>query len=322
MVATLNLPFRVICDGLAFPEGPLVLPGGDILVTEVFAGALTRVTPEGKKTRFAYTGGGPNGAALGPDGAVYVTQNGGIDWSGWLDASQFRWFKGEQPAPHIEPCIQRVTADGQVTVLYRECNGEPLKGPNDLVFDAEGNFYFTDHGKTRARSKDRTSIYYAAPDGKMIKEVVFPADGPNGCALSADGKTLYFAETHTGRVWACDLSGPGQVARRRCLGNVPGAPPSNASGCDSMCVDGEGSICQATITNGGITVIPTDGRDMWHVPTGDYFTSNCCFGGAGLRTLYATLGIGGQLVAFDHWPIPGHRLHYQSSFRLVMEHLQ
>jgi gluconolactonase len=300
MVATLNLPHRLVCDGLAFPEGPLELPGGDILVTEIFAGVLTRVTPDGKKTRYAYTGGGPNGAAIGPDGAIYVTQNGGIEWAGGFTTSRFPWFN------------QRATADGTVTVLYRECNGVPLKAPNDLVFDAEGNFYFTDLGKTHARSKDRTGLYYASPDGKMIKEVVFPAEGPNGCALSPDGKTLFYAETPTGRVWACDLTAPGQVGRRRCLGNVPGAPPANASSCDSMCVDAEGSVCQATIANGGITVIPTDGRDIWHVPTGDYLTTNCCFGGRGLRTLYATLSTSGQLVAFDNWPVAGHRLHFQA----------
>jgi gluconolactonase len=312
MVVTLNLPFRMVCDGLAFPEGPLELPGGDILVTEIFAGALTRVAPNGSKTRFAYTGGGPNGAAIGPDGAIYVTQNGGIEWSGGFNTSRFPWFKGDPPAPAMEGCVQRVAPNGDVTVLYRDCNGEPLKAPNDLVFDAEGNFYFTDLGKTRSRSKDRTGLYYASPDGKMIKEVVFPAEGPNGCALSPDGKTLFYAETPTGRVWACELSGPGEMARRRCLGNVPGAPPAFASSCDSMCVDAEGSVCQATIANGGITVIPADGREMWFVPTGDYLTTNCCFGGPGLRTLYATLSTSGQLIAFDNWPIAGHRLHFQA----------
>ena len=313
MVATLNLPYRVVCDGLAFPEGPLELPGGDILVTEIWGGTLTRVTPDGKKSTFAYTGGGPNGAAIGPDGAIYVTQNGGTEaGGGGFNTSRFPWFKGDPLPPTIEGCIQRATADGSVTVLYRECNGEPLKAPNDLVFDGEGNFYFTDLGKTRARSRDRTGVYYASPDGKMIKEVVFPAEGPNGCALSPDGKTLFYAETPTGRIWACELSGPGQVGRRRCLGNVPGAPPSNASSCDSMCVDSEGSICQATIANGGITVVPTDGRDMWHVPTGDYLTTNCCFAGPDLRTLYATLSTSGQLIAFDNWPIAGHRLHFQA----------
>lgn len=312
MVPSIPLPFRVVCDGLAFPEGPLELPGGDILVTEIFAGTLTRVTPGGQKSTYAYTGGGPNGAAIGPDGAIYVTQNGGIEWAGGFNTSRFPWFKGDPPAPPMPGCIQRAAADGTVTVLYRECNGIPLKAPNDLVFDAEGNFYFTDLGKTHARSKDRTGLYYASPDGTMIKEVVFPAEGPNGCALSPDGKTLYYAETPTGRVWAVDITGPGEAGKRRCLGNVPGAPPAYASSCDSMCVDGEGSVCQATIANGGITVVPTDGRPTWHVPTGDYLTTNCCFGGAGLRTLYATLSTSGQLIAFDNWPVAGHKLHYQA----------
>ena len=60
---------RIITDGLEFPEGPLELPGGDILVTEIRAGRLSRVRPDGTKSVFAVTGGGPNGAALGPDGA-------------------------------------------------------------------------------------------------------------------------------------------------------------------------------------------------------------------------------------------------------------
>ena len=312
MVASLNLAHSIVCDGLAFPEGPLELPGGDILVTEIYAGVLTRITPGGTKTQYAYTGGGPNGAAIGPDSAIYVTQNGGMEWSGGFNTNRFPWFKGDPPAAAMAGCIQRATADGSVTVLYSDCDGEPLKAPNDLVFDAEGNFYFTDLGKTHARTRDRGAVYYASPDGKMIKEVVFPAETPNGCALSPDGKTLYFGETATGRVWACELSGPGQVARRYCLGNVPGAPPSNVASCDSMCVDGEGSVCQATIGNGGITVVPTDEREMWHVPTGDYLTTNCCFAGPALRTMYATLSTSGQLIRFDNWPVVGHRLHFQA----------
>ncbi|MFN0180236.1 MAG: SMP-30/gluconolactonase/LRE family protein [Gemmatimonadales bacterium] len=312
MVPSITLPYRVVCDGLAFPEGPLELPGGDILVTEIYGGRLTRVTPGGQKTVFATTGGGPNGAAIGPDGAIYVTQNGGIEWAGGFDPKRFAWFTGAAQSTPMEGCIQRVAPDGTVTVLYRECDGHPLKAPNDLVFDATGNFYFTDLGKTHARSRDRTGVYYASPDGKMVKEVVYPAEGPNGCALGPDGKTLFYAETPTGRVWAAAVSGPGEVGRPRCLGNVPGKLPANASSCDSMCVDGEGSVCQATIGNGGITVIPTDGRPMWHVPTGDPLTTNCCFGGPGLSTMYATLSMKGQLIAFDNWPVAGHKLHYQA----------
>ena len=152
-------------------------------------------------------------------------------------------FPGEQPADYIGGQIQRVSADGEVTTLYRECDGEPLKGPNDLVFDTEGNFYFTDHGKTHPRLRDRTGVFYASPDGKMIKEIVFPMEGPNGIGLSPDGKTLYVAETPTGRVWACELSGPGEIGARRVLATVPGARRSTTwRCCDSLCVDAEGNV--------------------------------------------------------------------------------
>ena len=309
----MDLPFRVICDGLAFPEGPLELPGGDILVTEIRTGKLTRVTPDGKKSTYATTGGGPNGAALGPDGAVYVAQNGGFSWTERTMPDGFVWHApGDQPADYIGGQIQRVTPGGEVSTLYTECGGERLKGPNDLVFDREGNFYFTDHGKTRGRQRDRVGVYYASPDGKMIKEIIYPMEGPNGCSLSPDEKTLFVAETPTGRVWACELAGPGQVKSRRVIGTVPGMPPSYAASCDSMCVDSEGSVCQATIVNGGITVFPTDGRALWHVPTGDYVTTNCCFGGPDLRTLYVTLSTKGQLVAFDNWPVAGLKLNFQA----------
>src|SRR5688572_20696057 len=156
MVARLNLPMRLVCDGLEFPEGPVELPGGDVLVTEIRAGRLTRVSPSGQKTVVAQTGGGPNGAQLGPDGAIYVAQNGGFEWIPRTTTSGMTWHApGDQAAGYIGGQIQRATLDGEVTTLYTECAGERLKGPNDLVFDAEGNFYFTDHGKSRGRERDR-----------------------------------------------------------------------------------------------------------------------------------------------------------------------
>ncbi|MGE5596238.1 MAG: SMP-30/gluconolactonase/LRE family protein [Hyphomicrobiales bacterium] len=303
---------RVITEGLGFPEGPLVLPGGDILVTEIQRGVLTRVTPDGKKSTFATTGGGPNGAAIGPDGAIYVAQNGGFAWHEQQGPDgRVILSPGDRPDDYIGGQIQRVSADGsEVTTLYRECDGEPLKGPNDLVFDREGNFYFTDHGKTYGRQRDRTGIFYASPDGKMIKEILYPMEGPNGIGLSPDEKTLYVAETPTGRVWAMPLSGPGEIAGRFVLGTVPGAAPFNLALCDSLCVDGEGNVIVATIVNGGLTSISPDGKTVTHVPTGAFITTNACFGGPDLRTLYATLSGTGQLIAFDNWPTKGLALNF------------
>jgi len=303
---------RVVAENLAFPEGPLELPGGDILVTEIRSGTLARVTPAGAKSTFAVTGGGPNGAAIGPDGAIYICQNGGFEWNETDFGGQLLLMPGEQPADYIGGQIQRVSADGkEVTTLYRSCEGIPLKGPNDIVFDAEGNFYFTDHGKTHPRLRDRTGVFYASPDGKMIREIIFPMEGPNGIGLSPDGKTLYVAETPTGRVWAVSLAGPGQVGGRQVLATVPGGPLMNLGMCDSLCVDAEGNVIVATLVNGGLTSISPDGSKVTHYPFPDILVTNACFAGPGLGTLYVTLSTTGRLIAVDNWPTKGLKLNFQ-----------
>ena len=304
---------RIITSGLEFPEGPLELPGGDILVTEIRAGRLTRVAPDGKQTTVAVTGGGPNGAAMGPDGAIYVAQNGGFQWIERPGPDgEMLFFPGEQPADYIGGQIQRATLGGDVTTIHRECNGERLKGPNDLVFDAEGNFYFTDHGKNRPRDRDRTGVYYASPDGKMIKEIIFPMEAPNGIGLSPDGKVLYIAETPTARVYACPLTGPGEVGGRFVLATVPGAPPANLALLDSLCVDAEGNVIVATLVHGGVTSISPDGAKIVHTPMPDRLTTNACFAGPDLRTLYVTLSTTGKLAAIDNWPTKGLKLNFQA----------
>ena len=65
---------RVICDGLQFPEGPIAMPDGSVLVVEIRRATLTRITPDGATAIAADWGdpgaAGPNGAAIGPDGSV------------------------------------------------------------------------------------------------------------------------------------------------------------------------------------------------------------------------------------------------------------
>ena len=297
---------RTIATGLQFPEGPIALPDGSVLVVEIKRGTLSRVTPDGRIAVVAECGGGPNGAAIGPDGACYVVNNGGFEWhdlGGIL-------MPGNQPANYSGGRVQRVDlATGRVTDLYTACDGRPLRGPNDIVFDTHGGFWFTDHGKTRERDRDRTGVFYARADGSFIKEVIFPLDAPNGIGLSPDGTRLYVAETHTGRVWSWDVVGPGEVAANP-LGPGGGTLLCGLPGfqlLDSLAVDGAGNVCVATLVNGGITVISPDGEVLAHVPTGDPLTTNICFGGPDLRTACVTCSGTGQLVAFE-WPRPGLRL--------------
>jgi len=300
---------REIASGLQFPEGPIAMPDGSVLLVEIRRGTLTRVAPDGTTTVAAETGGGPNGAAIGPDGKVYVCNNGGFEWHdlGGLVVP------GNQPGNYIGGRIQRVDlATGRVEDVYTACDGRPLRGPNDLVFDAVGGFWFTDHGKLRERDRDRTGVFYARADGSLIREVVFPLDAPNGVGLSPDGKRLYVAETYTGRVWAWDVEAPGVIAGGFGLGPSGGSLLAGLPGFqlfDSLAVDGAGNVCVATLANGGITVISPDGNSIEHVPTGDPLTTNVCFGGPDLRTAYVTLSGTGRLVALD-WPRPGLRLNY------------
>lgn len=294
---------REITKGLRFPEGPIALADGSVLVVEIRGGALTRVLPDGTHKVVSETGGGPNGAAIGPDGHVYVCNNGGFVWH----EQNGMTFPGHQPPDYAGGSIQRVDlATGSCEDVYRECNGHGLRGPNDLVFDAAGGFWFTDHGKMRDRDRDRGGLYYAQPDGSSIREVVYPLDSPNGVGLSPDGRRVYVAETFTGRVFWWELSGPGEIVPHPLSPNaghlLAGLPGLNLL--DSLAVDSDGHVCVATLSNGGITRISPDGGEISHVPMPDPLTTNVCFGGPDLRTAYVTLSATGRLVACD-WPVPG-----------------
>jgi gluconolactonase len=298
-----------VTDGLQFPEGPVACADGSVILVEIAAGALTRVAPNGTKTIVATPGAGPNGAAIGPDGMGYVVNNGGFEWA--VD-DQGRRRPLTQARDYSGGRLERVDLKtGAVEVLYRECGGHPLKGPNDLVCDAHGGIYFTDLGKRRAREMDIGGVYYAKRDGSSIVEVAHPLVTPNGIGLSPDGNTLYVAETEAARLWAFDIAGPGVVKKDPWPSPHGGRIVAGMGGYqrfDSLAVQADGRIAVATLINGGITVISPDGRHVEHTPMPDPMTTNICFGGRDMKTAYITLSWTGKLVAVD-WPTPGLKLH-------------
>lgn len=300
------MEMRELTSGLEFPEGPVAMRDGSIVLVEIKAGRITRVTPDGAKETLAEPGGGPNGAAIGPDGKLYVANNGGCFV--WLDVDGLT--VPHQPNPeHEHGWIERIDLDtGGVEVLYRECDGERLIAPNDIVFDREGGFYFTDHGVRDSHHSDRTAIYYGKVDGSDIHEVARPVDGPNGIGLSPDGERLYVAETMSGRVFWWDIEEPGVLVHvaggllphgGTLLAGLPGMQLF-----DSMAVDADGHVCIATLVRAGVTRISPDGEELEFFETGDTFTTNICFGGDDMRTAYVTLSGTGRLVAFE-WPVDG-----------------
>jgi gluconolactonase len=299
----------LITEGLRFPEGPVALPDGRVLLVEIARGTITEVAPDGTQRIVATPGGGPNGAALGPDGALYICNNGGFEWH----ERDGRLYPGDQPADYSGGRIERLDlTTGALTVLYDACDGRPLCGPNDLVFDRTGGFWFTDHGKNRPQDRDRTGVFYARADGSEIRQVIFPLEGPNGIGLSPAEDALYVAETLTGRVWEWRLAGPGTLAAERRDrpdgGRLLPAPPGYLL-YDSLAVDSLGRVCVATLIQGGITVIDPVANTAELRRFDDILTTNICFGGPELRTAFLTLSSTGRLVSVP-WDAPGLALNF------------
>jgi len=297
--------FTEVARELQFPEGPIAMPDGSVLLVEIRRGTLSRVLPGGAVEVVAALGGGPNGAAIGPDGRCYVCNNGGFEWHDYGGAL----IPGDQPADYSGGRIEAVDLEtGAVETLYTHCNGIPLKGPNDIVFDRHGGFYFTDLGKTRGREMDRGAVFYAKADGSLIREVRFPCMTPNGIGLSPAEDRLYVAETYTCRLMEFPITAPGEIAPLMDSDALV-AGFANYQFFDSLAVDAEGNVCVATIMNGGITIVPPDGRNSRHVATDDPMTTNICFGGPDLRTAYITCSSSGRLLACE-WERPGLPLNF------------
>ncbi len=306
----LKLEGRTLTTGLEFPEGPVAMLDGSVLVTEIKSGNLVRVLPDGEKKIVAQLGGGPNGAAIGPDAACYVCNNGGFNWLKEADgfSRPHGIFDG-----YAGGSIQRVNLEsGTVDTLYTHCGDAQLRGPNDIVFDKDGGFWFTDFGKAYDRLIDRGALYYARIDGSFITEAAFPMITPNGVGLSPDGKTLYVAESDSGKFWSWPILGPGELAKEpwpspaggKYLGGVRGYQRY-----DSLAVEASGNICVATLVDPGISVFSPTGELIEFHAAPEVYSTNIAFGGPDLTKAYITLSGYGTLLEVD-WPRPGLPLHF------------
>lgn len=294
-----------LTDGLMLPEGPIALPDGSVLVVEVLGGRLTRIAPDGTKSTVAELGGGPNGAAIGPDGRCYVCNNGGFAHMTLPDGGLLPL---EAPLNTPPGSIQVVDlATGAFEALYTHSNATPFWGPNDIVFDDAGGFWFTDFGRDRGRTRMRGALYYAKADGSQIREVVGALDGPNGVGLSPDGQTLYVALTFEGHLISFKLAGPGVIdtsASHMPNGSTIVGRAGPGMYLDSLAVDSAGRICCASPGVGAVLVFPPEGGAPEMIPIPDFLTTNIAFGGADRRTAYVTMGSTGHVAMID-WDVAG-----------------
>jgi gluconolactonase len=324
--------FRVLAEGLGYPEGPVYQSDGSVLLVEIRNGTLTRIALDGTKQIVANLGGGPNGAALGPAGSLYVCNDGGMSWLPVPPPPPAPpdppavWVPYGQSSNYTGGSIQRVNLkDGSFATLHSSTKDIRLCSPDDLVFDATGHFWFTDWGKQRLTDRDITAVYYAASDGSMITQAIPQRSAPNGIALSPDDKRLYVAETYARWILYWELDSPGIVASNRPVLDDSHLLTADIPGCgtlDSMAVDEEGNVYVATMlpqganptVAGGITVISPKGKILEFIELKvegkpEPLPSNICFGGPGRRTAFITLGGTGRLVSCE-MKIPGKPLHF------------
>lgn len=261
---------EIIATGLAFPEGP-VWRSGEVVFTEIVGGAVSRWTAEGGVEPVAATGGGPNGAAAGPDGSIWITQNGGM-------------FDG----PRTAPGIQRIDAAADVELVITTVGGVALEEPNDLAFGPDGRLWFTDpRGGSDPPSTTRPGRLFAVDvedgEGELVAEL--DAVFPNGIAFLADG-TLVWTESASRRVMAF-LDGRPEVVIELPERHLP----------DGMCLDIDGRMYVASTYAHCVTVIEA-GVIVDRLVCGDGMVTNCCFGGDDLSELYVTESRRGTLWRF------------------------
>jgi gluconolactonase len=246
----------LLASDLGFPEGPVVMGDGAIVICDGNTGELRRWA-DGDLSRYAFTGGSPWGAVLGSERAVYVTQGGNVPGSG--DESAV--------------CgIQRVTEDGEVELLCTEIAGRTLAAPNDLAFGPDGRLYFTESGTEHDPRVDTpTAGALFALDsgggGEMLMER--PDVYPNGIAFDADGR-LYWTESMAHRV--CRLEdGQATTFSQLTDGHVP----------DGMAFAQDGRLFVCTTISGGVTVLSPEGEILEEIDLGEHAT-NCIFDSSAL----------------------------------------
>jgi gluconolactonase len=279
----------IIAEGLEFPEGPVVMEDGSVILVEIHGQKVTRCW-NGRKETICVTGGGPNGAAYGPDGAIWLCNNGGLGASG----------------PGSEGRIERIDlATGKCERVYEACDDIPLSAPNDLVFDSSGRLWFTDLGTilmdgSGMTGKDFGGIYSCLPDGSEITALKRGTLSYNGIGLSPDEKYAYVADTFSARVYRYDARVEAQEPHYigTGIGNVA---------FDSLAMTAAGNVCVATLFDAGITTFTPEGEVSKFPITGDSSVTNIAFGGEDMRDAYITLSETGRLARV-RWDEPGLKL--------------
>jgi gluconolactonase len=259
----------------SFLEGPSFDRDGNLWVTDIPHGRVFRVAPGGGWKLVAEYDGWPNGLKIHRDGTVFV-------------------------ADHRRG-ILRLGAGGRLETVADNHRSEHFKGPNDLVFAASGDLYFTDQGQTGLH--DAAGRVFRLSASGRLDLLIDNVPSPNGIALNLDETQVYLAVTRSNAIWRMPLMPDGGVSKVGTWIQLSGA----LSGPDGIVVDEEGGVL---VAHPGMTVLRFDrfGRLTHFLEPGcDLFCTNLAFDPDDLSRLYV-VDSGKSLILQAKMPVPGRRL--------------
>lgn len=264
----MDMKYEVVAAGLVSPEGPCVHPDGQLFVCESERGISWHDTQGGRGD--VIEGMAPNGAAFGPDGALYVAE--------WR-----------------ERAILRVSLDGSAVTLFDTYDGTALHGPNDICFFPDGSYYFTDP----ARDGDSLDAIITNPNGRVfyvgatgdLREVASGLQFSNGLHWTRDMQRLLVCESGRNRILSYEIGDAGRLAGcYEYVGDLPGWP-------DGMCMDVAGNIYVAVYGSGIVFQVDDCGKVIRQLAFPGKAVTNCALGGHDRRTLFVTEVETGTLYA-------------------------
>jgi len=191
--------------------------------------------------------------------------------------------------------VLHLAADGrQLDPASKECDGKPLRGPNDLTLDTpNGGFYFSDPGGSSLANPIGT-MHYVDKAGKTT----LLDDGlafPNGIVLTPDGKRILMGESQKNRILVYDVTEPGKVGEPKVFAELPAkeaGTPQIDNQPDGMCLDAAGNLYVAHYGMKQVQVLDPTGKLIRRYEGGNITTSNVAFGGPNMDQLFITGGIG------------------------------
>jgi len=248
--------------GQRFPEGPSFDPAGNLFVCNRRDGFIVKVTPDGRSSRFVTTDGKPNGTKFHRDGRLFI-------------------------ADMVRRQILAADPSGALTVVIDAFDGQALLGPNDLIFDRNGELYFTDPGAGEATAPG--AVFRWSRDGLSL--LTSGQLYPNGLALNDAEDMLFVAETGSNRVSSFPIRRDRTVGQERVLFQF-----TDGLGPDGMAVGADGNLYVTHRPTGIIAVVDPAGRLVARLPAGGSLPSNVAFWN---HSLYVTEDETGAVFRLD-----------------------